>query len=93
MSHADSITFKVNVQPRASRTEIVGWQPDDSLKVRLSSAPVNDAANVELIKVLAKALGLTRSNVAITSGATSRRKRITVNNFTSHELFSRLPRA
>lgn len=93
MSNSGLITFNINVQPRASKTEIVGWQSDGSLKVRLSSAPVDDAANVELVKVLAKALGLTRSDVAITSGAKSRRKRITVDKFTEHELFSRLPRA
>lgn len=72
-----SITFQVYVVPRASRSEIVG-EYNGALRVRLAAAPVDGAANEELIAVLAKALHVSRSAVAITGGQTSKLKRVTV---------------
>jgi uncharacterized protein (TIGR00251 family) len=72
-----AITFTVRVIPRSARTEIVG-EFDGAVKVRLSSPPVDGAANAELIKLLAKKLGISRSAVAIVSGETSRTKLIRI---------------
>ena len=79
---AEGITFYVRVVPRASRSEIVG-EVDGSVKVRLSSPPVDGAANAELVKLLSKRLGVPRSSVAIVSGETSRNKRIRINGVTA----------
>jgi len=49
------LTFQVYVVPRASRSEIAG-EHNGGLRVRLAAAPVDGAANRELIAVLAKAL-------------------------------------
>ncbi len=57
----------VRVVPRASKSEIVGMQ-EGVLKVRIASPPVDGAANAELVRVLAKHLGVARSTVAIVSG-------------------------
>jgi uncharacterized protein len=72
-----SIRFSVRVQPRASRSEIVGLH-GDALKVRLSAPPVDGAANVALVELLAEALGVPRRCVRVVSGATSRGKVVEV---------------
>ena len=67
----------IHVQPRSSRTEIVGWH-GDAVKIRLKAPPVDGAANEELIRFLSKALGVSRKAVQITAGMTSRRKRVKI---------------
>ena len=81
----DQIEFSVRVIPRSSRTEIVG-EYDGTVKVRLSSPPVDGAANVELIKLFAKRLGVPRSAVEIVSGETSKTKRLRVDGVTAEQL-------
>ena len=79
----------VHVQPRASRTELVGWY-GDALKIRLKAAPVDGAANEELVKFLSKEIGVPRSSVYIKAGATSRRKQIGVEGVSQEELLAAL---
>lgn len=69
----------MRVIPRASRSEIVG-EHDGSLKVKLASPPVDGAANAELIKLFAKKFDVSRGDVEIVSGETSKNKRIKINN-------------
>lgn len=73
----DCLIFTLRVVPRASKSEIVG-EIEGNLKVRISAPPVDGAANVEVIKLIAKAFGVGRSSVAILSGETSKTKRISV---------------
>jgi len=72
------VMFTVHVVPRASRSEIVG-EYNGALRVRIAAAPVDGAANIELIRLLAMKLNLPRSAVEITSGHTSKLKRVSVN--------------
>ena len=88
-ARGEAVFFGVRVVPRASKSEIVG-EIDGSLKVRLCAPPVDGAANAELIKLLAQALGVARSNVGIISGQTSKTKRIQINGVTVDELKNRL---
>ncbi len=83
----ESITFTVRVAPRASKSEIIG-ERDGAVKVRLSSPPVDGAANAELIKLLAKRFGVARSDVRIISGETSKTKRIRIDGVTAAQLRS-----
>lgn len=73
-----SIEIAVRVVPRASRTEVVG-EMDGAVKVRVSSPPVDGAANTEIVKLFAKLLGVSRSAVEMVSGQTSKTKRIRIN--------------
>ena len=73
----DSITFTVRVIPRASKSGIVG-EIDGNLKVRVAAPPVDGAANEEVVKLLAKAFGVSRSSVEIIAGETSKTKRIRI---------------
>lgn len=79
---ADGVTFGVRVVPRASKSEIVG-EVEGNLRVRISSPPVDGAANVELVRVLAKHFGVAKSGVEIVSGQTSKTKRIRINGVTA----------
>lgn len=72
-----SVTFTVRVVPRSSRSEIVG-EHDGALKVRLAAPPVEGAANVELVRLLARSLDVPRGAVEILSGQTSKLKQVRV---------------
>ena len=71
------IIFSVRVVPRASRSGIVGEQ-GGLLRVRIAAPPVDGAANEELLRVLAKELGVSRHAVNIISGHSSRLKKISI---------------
>lgn len=73
----DAVRFTVRLQPRASRNEIVGLQ-GPSLKVRVTAPPVEGLANAALIDFLAEELKISRRNVCIVSGHSSRTKTIEI---------------
>jgi uncharacterized protein len=63
----------IYVQPRATRSEIVGLH-DGVIKVRLAAPPVDGAANDALVEFLAERLHVRKSDVRVIAGHTSRRK-------------------
>jgi len=73
----NGISFKIYVQPKASKNSIVGVH-DDALKIRLTAPPVDGAANKLCIKYLSKITGISKSAFEITAGHTSRKKHILV---------------
>lgn len=75
--------------PRASKAGIAGLR-DGAILVRIAAAPVDGAANAELIETLARALDLPRRAVTLTAGATSRTKRVRVEGLSSEEALRRL---
>lgn len=75
------VTICVHVQPRASKNGLAGLQGDE-LKVRLTSPPVEGAANRLCCEYLAKLLGVARGRVAIVTGERSRHKRLLVRGVT-----------
>jgi len=70
----------IRVTPRSAKPGVGEWKTDPGgrpfLEVRVAAAPADGAANDEVIKLLAKALGLPKSQLAIASGHTARLKRI-----------------
>jgi hypothetical protein len=72
----------IRVTPRSARPGIGGWcagaDGREQLEVRVAEAPADGAANAAIVKILAKALGLARSEVTIVSGHSSRHKRVSV---------------
>jgi uncharacterized protein (TIGR00251 family) len=75
--NAEGITFSVHVQPRASRNEIAGLSGSE-LKVRLTSPPVEGAANTLCREFLARLLHVAKSDVRIIAGEKSRHKVVTI---------------
>lgn len=82
---ADSTRINVYVQPRASKTAVVGMH-DGSVKIRLAAPPVDGAANAALIEFVAEQVGVAKSRVRITAGLTSRRKTVEVEGITAEQL-------
>ena len=85
----DGLLFNVHVQPRASRSEICGIH-EGELRLRLTSPPVEDAANRQCVELIAKALGVAKSKVSIKSGAKSRHKVVRVEGVQPDSLLSLL---
>lgn len=81
----NGLTFDIQVTPRASRAEIAGVQ-DEALKVKVTALPVEGAANEACIKLLAKELGLKKSQLEIFAGGKSRRKTVVVKDMAKTEL-------
>jgi uncharacterized protein len=71
------VQLRLQVQPRAARSELAGLH-GDALKVRLKSPPVGGAANEELVRFLAAALGVPASSVTVVAGHSGRRKTVRV---------------
>jgi uncharacterized protein (TIGR00251 family) len=72
----------IRVTPRSARPGIGGWRAGadgrEELEIRVSEAPADGAANAAVIRLLAKALGVPKSDVTIVSGQSSRHKRVAV---------------
>jgi len=54
----------------------------DALKIKLKAPPVEGAANKELIKFLSKLLKVSKSDIVIKKGETSKNKEIEISNQT-----------
>ena len=75
--NGDGIILNLHIQPRASKSEVCGVQ-GDALKIRLTSPPVDGAANKLCREFLAELFHVSKSSVEIISGETSRHKRVKI---------------
>jgi uncharacterized protein len=85
----ENAVITVRLTPRAARDEISGWV-DDVLQTRVSAPPVDGRANVALVRLIAAALRIPQSRVAVVSGQTARLKRIRVEGLSVEEVKRRL---
>ena len=83
------VILRVQVQPRASRDEVAGAH-GDAIKIRVTSPPVEGAANTHLLAFLAKKLGIPRSRLELRAGSRSRLKSIVVQGMSAAEVRKRL---
>ena len=67
------VELSVSVIPRSSRCEIAGIH-NNALRIKLTSPPVDNEANIQCCEFIAKKLGIARRQVVIIRGQTSRRK-------------------
>ena len=67
------VILKIKVKPNSKQQNILE-EPDGSLKISLKSPPVEGKANQELIKLLAKKFGVSKSEIIIKAGLSSRNK-------------------
>ncbi|MHB0936302.1 MAG: DUF167 domain-containing protein [Armatimonadota bacterium] len=83
-------TFHITVKPKSPRNKAV--KAAEGVLVRVTAPPVEGAANAAVVEVLAKALGVPKSRLAITAGASGRVKRVTVRDLAQEELDARIDR-
>jgi uncharacterized protein (TIGR00251 family) len=70
--------IRVKVIPKSSKTELAGYLPDGTWKIKVAAAPEKGKANRALVEFLAQHLGVAKSRIRIMSGETSQLKRIRV---------------
>lgn len=73
--HPDGVTITVRAKPRASKSRVVGVR-DGALEVAVAAAPVDGAANEELVRTLAAYFGLRAGQVSIVQGASGKNKTV-----------------
>ena len=87
----------MRVTPRGGRDAVDGWTADADgrplLKLRVSTAPSDGAANAAVIELVAKALRIPRSAVRIAAGETARIKRLEIACVTAADLDQAFGRA
>ena len=81
----EGLLLAVRVHPRARRNEVVGWQ-DSVLRLRVTAAPHDGEANHAVIGLLADALGVAPSRVALVRGATTRDKFLRIEGMSLEEV-------
>jgi uncharacterized protein len=67
--------FEVRVTPKAARNEVRGLE-NGRIAVSVTTVPEGGKANAEVLKLLAKALGVPKSRLRIVRGETGRSKLI-----------------
>jgi len=87
--HPGGTILPVRAQPGARKDEIRGVQ-DGMLKVAVTQAPERGKANKAIAALLAKALGLKKSQIEIVSGETSRKKQFLIRGIATGELSRRI---
>ncbi len=87
--HPRGSTLALVVAPRSSRNKLE-LQDKGQIRVRITAAPVDGAANAMLRKILADALEVPRSRISILSGESSRQKRLLIEGVSQSELGRRL---
>ena len=85
----DGVRIVVRAQPKASRSGVVG-RLGRRLKVAVTAAPTGGKANAAVEEVLADALGVRRSAVAVVAGQASRDKVVHVTGLSVKEAAERL---
>jgi uncharacterized protein len=85
-------TFQVRVKPKSSRSAIVGFS-SGVWQVALNSPPEDGKANQELLRLLAKALGVAPSTLEIRQGQKSRNKTVSISSLVEEAVRDKLESA
>jgi uncharacterized protein (TIGR00251 family) len=79
------------IQPRASRSEIVGLHGDPPrLRIRVAAPPVDGEANEALVDFLRKTLKIPRSQIRLEAGHTGKFKELFIGGLSAATLAERL---
>ncbi|HEY3426780.1 MAG TPA: DUF167 domain-containing protein [Negativicutes bacterium] len=81
----EGVSVKIRVQPRSSRNSLAGIN-GDSLKVTLTSPPVEGEANVACVNFMAKSFAVAKNQVSIIAGHKSRNKIVKITGINKADL-------
>ena len=87
ISMPDAVLY-ITVKPKSPRNDVT--RGADGVRVRVTAPPVEGAANATVIETVSKALGIPKSRLTISAGATGRVKRLSVVNMIQEELDARV---
>jgi uncharacterized protein (TIGR00251 family) len=73
----DKLVLQILLQPRASQNEWAGHH-DGRIRLRVTAPPVDNQANLECVKFIAKSLKTAKTNVSVVRGKTSRAKTVEI---------------
>jgi uncharacterized protein (TIGR00251 family) len=83
------VSLAVWVMPGAPHSEVAGVV-DGRLRLRLAAPAHEGKANAELVRLLAKTLGVPRRQIDLATGLTGRRKLLRIHGVTLEEARRRL---
>ena len=88
--HQDGLLLRLQIQPKASKTEIVGpfgaSSEEMRLKIRVAAPPVEGAANEAVLHFLKKKLGIPAHQLEILRGSTSKMKDVLCRGISLQEI-------
>jgi uncharacterized protein (TIGR00251 family) len=82
------VSLFITVKPKSPRNEVL--RMNEGILVRVTAPPVEGAANIAVIKILAVALGLPKSHLVISAGSSGRVKRISISGITADAIQQKL---
>ena len=83
----DSITIECRISPK-SRKDSINNIHNGALSIALKAPPIENKANISLIKFLAKQLKIPKKNISLIKGSTSKNKVIEIQGISKDELES-----
>ena len=87
----EGVRLHLRVQPRASRSQVVGWLADGALKVAVASPPVDGEANKACIALLADTFQLPKRDIVLVNGDKGRNKVVLVRGLLLATAMAHLP--
>ncbi|MBT4087316.1 MAG: YggU family protein [Deltaproteobacteria bacterium] len=82
----NQITLQIQVQPRSSSNKWGRLVDNQWIQLRITSPPVDGAANKTCLKLIAKRFKTAKSMVSIIKGEKSRYKTITIKGYDAERL-------
>lgn len=82
--------FQVHVTPRSRVNEVTASKGDGVIRVRVTAAPDQGAANEAVLALLRRKLRLDARSIRLVGGATARRKWLEADGLDETELWRRL---
>jgi len=83
------IRYTVNVKARSQENKLI-VEPDGTITVRVVAPPVKDEANRMVVRILAKALKKSKSEVRIVAGMRSNVKIVEIKNISKAEFLKKV---
>ena len=80
----EKLRISVHVNPNAGQNKVVGFQ-NGLLKVMIAAPPTRGKANQELLRFLSDFLGVSKSNLNIEKGMTSKKKTVAISGLSQSE--------
>ena len=87
---ASGLDVSLHVQPRARNTALAGIH-NGALKLKIQAPPVDDAANLAIVRFFSELLGIPKSCLLIASGTKSREKTLRIQGISLARFLEHLP--